>query len=148
MCAAVTVRHEHDSIQSWHDMGYRYRVLVTVHTILPLHYTTVSRHNMRICCAEVDCFLKLRALLQLLQNFPCSQDSQETCGSAGGRGAGLEVARTVATSRLYRGGGGGPGSAGQLVLDTAWHSDTSVFSPASSSTADTSYQQPPVTPLL
>ena len=35
---------------------------------------------MRICCAEVDCFLKLRALLQLLQNFPCSQ---ETCDSAG-----------------------------------------------------------------
>ena len=57
--------------------------------------------------------------------------------SAGGRGAGLEVARTVATSRLYRGGGGGPGSAGQLVLDTAWHSDTSVFSPASSSTVGT-----------
>ena len=65
-----------------------------------------------------------------------------------GRGAGLEVARTVATSRLYRGGGGGPGSAGQLVLDTAWHSDTSVFSPASSSTVDTRHQQPPVTPRL
>ena len=33
--------------------------------------------------------LKLRALLQLLQNFPCSQESQETwCGSAGGAGLG------------------------------------------------------------
>ena len=97
-----------------------------VHTISPIttRNTAVSGLNMRICCAEVDCFgaAGIAPIVTKFSLFPgISGNLVRQCG---GCWTGLEVAGTVATSPQYRGGGGGPGSAGQL--DTAWHSDTSV----------------------
>ena len=109
----------------------------TVHTILPI--TTTLQYLDTICGYVVLKWTVFEAagiapIVTKFSLFPGLPGNLRQCR---GRGAGLEVARTVATSRLYRGGGGGPGSAGQLVLDTACHSDTSVFSPASSSTVGT-----------
>ena len=115
-------------------MGHRYRVLVqcTQYYLSPLQYLDT------ICGYVVLKWTVFEAagIAPIVTKFSLFPGNLRQCGGQGG-GAGLEVARTVATSRLYRGGGGGPGSAGQLVLDTAWHSDTSVFSPASSSTVGT-----------
>ena len=118
-------------------MGHRYRVLVqcTQYYISP---PETQQYLYTICGYVVLKWTVFEAagIAPIVTKFSLFPGNLRQCGGQGG-GAGLEVARTVATSRLYRGGGGGPGSAGQLVLDTAWHSDTSVFSPASSSTVGT-----------